>query len=1091
MTYAPHMRQIKASAGSGKTHDITGRFLDYLGGLNICSHKPSCTLKPSNHRGGWADILAITFTNAAATEMKERVLERLKKIALGTDEAHGISPSMAKAWVSTILRQYGALNIRTIDSLLHRIVRTAALDLGLPPDFETSFTTNETLEPIFDILMERAWQEDELIISLLEAICYALLMREKSYGFSTGGRIIDTTRPLLEKIITNTLPEISSKAELENHYNILWENFLISCTQMLELMTNEDLQLKKNVFETIVACTRKDKKAPHSAWLRKSCLSDLIYAKHKDKVSQDAKDCYKKLTKATHDFVTHGHIIQKALEWLPFVNFTKLMANEVHVVQQQEHKIPATSIPKLAKEILNLEYGGVSAALCRLGSGIHHILLDEFQDTSIEQWEALRPLAIEALSGGGSITWVGDIKQAIYGWRGGNSTLFDALCTEQELRCMVPEVDQENLPTNWRSREQVVMANNKLFQPLSNANTARPILQSMLSKDFPCHILDNATQKLCHAFVDVAQQVKPENYAGGFVSIEDVGAENAEELSQAVHDKLFERMQDLRQRRAYGDITILTRSNSGAARVAAWLMDWGIPVITENSLLLNNHPLVQESLALLNFLNTPHDNLSFWTVLSGSMLRPYLGQDNYSPSVEQLHELALQNEQNKDSLNNILSKEWPEFWNDIFAPFYNTAQLVNPYDTLQEWYRILHVNAHFAKAEIFLRRFLEVVHMAAERGHITMGAFLDYWSKHGHDEKAPMPSKINAVQIMTIHKSKGLQFKVVIIPWSSFSQQDNNPPPVHHCIGNLSLLAPRCKQMGDIFYENQAEQALEAINVFYVACTRAEEELHIFNTHTPALLKMRNLACALELLLPSAGFTLPLQLGLAIEDDEAKSFDQALSENKDIFNTEETRLSPSYISRPMQWLPRLKIFRNPLQELRLSPRLRGLLTHHCLEQFKSTGQAEKDAEYAVKLGLRTFALPITQSKELYDELVKAITWYATLPQVQHWSKHGLTEQSIMDNQGNVWRVDLLLRPSDVYGWRVIEFKTGQEHPDHINQLRNYLNLLDNIKQDHLPASEGGLIYLDLQKCRMVGLQGHTELTHEPMWGKTMHQSETK
>ncbi len=1096
MTQAPHMRQVKASAGSGKTHEITGRFLKYLAGLDICEHNPSCALKSSAKDASWADILAITFTNAAATEMKERVLERLKKIALGKEYDENISPDMAKAWLSTILRQYGALNIRTIDSLLHRIVRTAALDLGLPPDFETSFTTDETLEPIFDALLERAWQQDVQIKTMLEAICHVILQREKSYGFATGNRIINTIRPLLEKILNGTLPNISSQNELQSHYQTLEQDFLILCSQMLEYMTNEDLQLKKNVFETIVACTRGDKKAPNSSFLKKSDITELIYAKHKDKASQAAQDCYLRLADAAHNFTTYGHIIQKALEWLPFVNFTKLMAKEVSIFQQQEHKIAAVSIPLLAKQILSLEYGGVSAALCRLGSGMHHILLDEFQDTSQEQWEAILPLGVEALASGGSLTWVGDIKQAIYGWRGGDSNLFDALCSEQELRCIVPHVEREGLPTNWRSREQVVLTNNKLFAPLGLMDTAKPVLKAMLSKEFPNHILDVAAEKLCHAFADVEQKVKPENFAGGYVTIEDVQGDKSEDLTQAVHDKLFERMQDLRQRRAFGDITILTRSNSGAARVASWLMEWDIPVITENSLLLNTHPLVQESIALLNFLNNPHHNLSLWTVLSGKMIAPYLGQENYSPSLAQLHELALQRtSKDNETFVNIFQQFWPEFWENIFAPFYNTALLFSPYDTMQEWYKSLNVNINFPEAEIFLRRFLEVMHMASERGHMSIGSFLEYWTKNGNDEKAPMPTKINAVQIMTIHKSKGLQFKVVIIPWTSFNQQETNPPPVHHSFNRLNVLAPRCKQMGDIYYINQAEQALEAINVFYVACTRAEEELHIFNTHTPHLLKMRNLACGLEILLPSAGFELPLQQGLAIEDEEITTLNQALpapldisinTESADMANEAKYSLSPNYILRPMQWLQRLKTFRNPLESLRLSPNVRGLLAHHCLEQFRSTGNAINDAEAAVSLGLRTFAIPITRTESLYNELVEAITWYATLPQIQHWSRHGLSEQSLMDNQGDIWRVDLLIRPEQTHGWRVIDFKTGYEHKDNLKQMQNYIKLLDKLEPKNALPSEGLLIYLDLQQCYMVNAQGSSGPFNKPVWEQQSH-----
>ncbi len=1086
MSQAPHMRQVKASAGSGKTHDITGRFIDYLANINICEHKPSCVLKHDANTGSWADILAITFTNAAASEMKERVLERLKKIALGKEVIQGITPATAEAWVNTILRQYGSLNIRTIDSLLHRIVRTAALDLGLPPDFETSFTTDETLEPIFDAMLERAWQKDEKIEKMLRAICYSLFLRDNSRGFATGTRITDAIRPVLEQILTEKLPELSPRQDIEKAYEHLEHNFNELCSLLLDFIDKENLQIKKNVRETLVACTRGDKKARKSSLLNKSGLSELLYAKYKDSASDAAQNTYYKLSQAAHIFATDGHILKKALEWLPFVQFAKLLAKDVSHFQLQEHKVPAASIPLLAKKILNLEYGAVSTALCRLGSGINHILLDEFQDTSLEQWEALRPLAAEALSCGGSLTWVGDIKQAIYGWRGGDSSLFDALCQEQELTCMVNDIKMEHLPTNWRSREQVVHANNKLFSPFGNIDTAQSVLGAILSKDFPEHILKVAAQKLCHAFCDVNQKVKPDNYAGGLVTIEEISADNSNELTEAVKSKLYEYMQDLCERRAYSDITILTRSNSGAAQVAQWLMSWEIPVITENSLLLNTHPLIQESIAFLHFLNTSHDDLNFWTVLSGSILSPYLGKKNYSPSLDELHDWLLKqsNSTNQTTLSFEFEKQWPDFWEDIFAPFYNTSQLISPYDAMQEWYRILKVHENFTESQVFLRRFLEVLHGAAERGYATLSTFLDYWTKHGSDEKAPMPSKINAVQVMTIHKSKGLQFKVVILPWTSFNLQNNNPPPVHHKVQGLNVLAPRCSQMGDIYYKNQAEQALEAINVLYVACTRAEEELHIFHTHTKTLLRMQNLACGIKMLLPILNMQLPVKLGFSIEIEDEKP--QQNQHPKRDLPAKEQQSTISHISRPMEWLPSLKLFRNPLEDLIYSPRLRGLLTHHCLEQFQSTGDAKSDAKRAVKLGLRTFTLPITQTKTLYHELVQALTWYATLPQIQEWTQYGIPEQSIMDRDGMVYRVDLLLTPYDGYGYRVIEFKTGLEDDKHIKQLHNYIKLFNevsSINQEAIVSCEGVLIYLDLQKCKMVTAESCSEFIDLPIWNK--------
>lgn len=128
-------------------------------------------------------------------------------------------------------------------------------------------------------------------------------------------------------------------------------------------------------------------------------------------------------------------------------------------------------------------------AFCRLGTSLTHILVDEFQDTSREQWEAIHPLVLEALSRGGSLTWVGDVKQAIYGWRGGDATLFDEVRSDAELCAVAPEPRVDILPTNWRSCRAIVETNNTLFRQLSETATAKAVLSAMLPKDTPSPLL--------------------------------------------------------------------------------------------------------------------------------------------------------------------------------------------------------------------------------------------------------------------------------------------------------------------------------------------------------------------------------------------------------------------------------------------------------------------------------------------------------------------------------------------------------------------------------------------------------------------------
>jgi len=163
-SHDPQLRQIRASAGSGKTYELTTSFLKHLSGAAEAGGGSfsGCSAVHSGPHG-WPEILAVTFTNRAAAEMQERIIGRLKDTALGTGKpAPGWTREQARRWVGIILRRYGALNVRTIDSLLHLIVRLTALELDLPPDFEPVFATDEAIAPLLDSLLEQSRRDERL-----------------------------------------------------------------------------------------------------------------------------------------------------------------------------------------------------------------------------------------------------------------------------------------------------------------------------------------------------------------------------------------------------------------------------------------------------------------------------------------------------------------------------------------------------------------------------------------------------------------------------------------------------------------------------------------------------------------------------------------------------------------------------------------------------------------------------------------------------------------------------------------------------------------------------------------------------------------
>ncbi|MFR6518182.1 MAG: UvrD-helicase domain-containing protein [Bilophila wadsworthia] len=383
---------------------------------------------------------------------------------------------------------------------------------------------------------------------------------------------------------------------------------------------------------------------------------------------------------------------------------------------------------------------------------------------------------------GGSLTWVGDVKQAIYGWRGGDATLFDEVRSDAELCAVAPEPRVDILPTNWRSCRAIVETNNTLFRQLSETATAKAVLSAMLPKDTPsallATILEEGAQLLKEGFAGSEQKVAPDK-AEGFLRLQRVYGDKSEDLDEEVRERLLGCVQEVVSRRPWGDVTVLVRSNGKAAQVAGWLMEEGIPVVTDNSFLLAEHPLVEQITALLTFLDSPRNDLAFWTFLSGrQMLLPLIPLSEQA--LEDWAAARRTSERRNMPLFMAFREDFPDIWRKWIAPFHADAGLLTPYDVTREALGRLDIWSRYPDEAAFVRRFLEIIHVAEGQGYGSLSSFLDYWNKHGQQEKAPMPETLDAVRVMTMHKSKGLQFPVVIVPWHNFSQRVDSPAVETH-----------------------------------------------------------------------------------------------------------------------------------------------------------------------------------------------------------------------------------------------------------------------------------------------------------------------
>ncbi|WP_273523162.1 UvrD-helicase domain-containing protein [Mailhella massiliensis] len=1070
-------RQIKASAGSGKTYTLTSTFLSLLAGSSGASwsRPPSGCALAEEDCYGWQEILAITFTNKAAAEMRERLLQRLKTMALASrkDAKDAFwKPARAREAVDMLIRSYGSLNIRTIDSLLHLMVRLSALDFDLSPDFEPRFSDEEITGPLFDDMAERA-RTDEELGAIFRRACRQMLRSEKVRGFLAGERIRDRVTAMVSLMLAAdgwSVRDLASPEEAEEHFQEILRGIQNDARELRARLEQEELSASKHFLNALTACIecggRASKLPFSSAMLQKESFDDCLLKASKGRAGLALHALYESI----RDDMRHLRVLMGARRLMPFAELAQAVYSRLEDEERRTGIIAASQVPRLAIRAAD-DSEGVNELFCRLGARVRHMLIDEFQDTSRDQWMALQPLAEEALAKNGSLTIVGDVKQAIYGWRGGDAALFDELVRKcSPLLSLAGQPTLETLPFNWRSRKRIVAWNNALFSPLGNMEVARELLRPLAEGD--AELLNEQAALLCEAF-DRAAQSAEKCRSGGFVKLSRLEKGREEErLSRLLPDMV----EKLGCSHSLGDICILTRNNEQAAKASSWLMARHIPVVTQGSLLLAEQPVIAGIVSLLRFLNDPEDDIAFWSALLCEELLPPLPHKDAFLTGTDLLDWAARRPRRR-SMAAQFSQDFPEAWEAVFAPLHDNAGLLTPYDAVMEIVERWNVMERRPEAEGFVRRFLEVLFCAEEAGISDLSGFLDLWDESGSQEKAPLPESMEAVRIMTMHKAKGLEFDVVILPWLNFSLgRASDDKALFWKSRGVGLLAPLCREMGRPWLKDRMDTARESLHLIYVAMTRAVSELYCFlpdASDGPVSLMLDTLISRQTDVLKEEGDDLYWgdKPKAPAEETPRPAAESAAPAAPAPENTvmppekadTETQEEQEDAWRPMGWLPRLRIFKNDLEDWTFTAKRRGTLIHHCLEGLQISGvgeaSARRDAALAAARGISTFPLPVPDRENVQKEVEDCLAWYARLPETPHWLAFGTPEHSLLDGEGRQFRVDLLV--DDGKELIAVEYKTGTSGDlpadGHRQQLLHYLDLLEKAMGQ---KARGALVYLD-------------------------------
>ena len=813
----------KSSAGSGKTFTLVK---EYLKLALIDKDKLTYNFKR---------ILAITFTNLAAAEMKERIISSLKQIIENNQSSEianilkqelNISPeeliNRSKIVLENILHNYSDLAVGTIDSFTHKLIKTFAFDLRLPINFNLELDPNEFYNTVIDDLIYKIG-DDEYIGNLLKE--FTLNQVDVGGSWDPEINLKEFTKLLTKEeseTYFNKLNEFSEeqllsiKQKINDDIKTFINAIHTIASEAIELFNNFELELDNfkyngigniSVFQNIVK-TRynfiKDK------WTRfEDAILNEDWLKNNSPISvSDTKKIAEELSQIGTQlllYINNNYKTYRLNELLSKHLYSLLLLKKIQdIALQTKQEEQIVFLSEFNKTIFNLINNEPTPFIYeRIGEKYHHYLIDEFQDTSNLQFQNLIPLLDNALSNGFYNLIVGDGKQSIYRWRNADVKQFEVLpnilntdknqITLQREENLIRNYSKKILDTNYRSTSTIVNFNNQFFR----------------------HVADNFIHENDKEIYDeLEQKIKIEN--DGFVSIRnDVldGITIDEHNTHLVHDYINNA---LNKNFTYADICVIVRKKRDGHTIANYLKSYNIPIISNESILLKNSLEVNTIVSFLKYLSNNNDQVSAAAVLN------YLYQKqqiNFNLYCELLIKI------NNTNLFELLNYIGIQINADDFL-------FQNIFDNCLTLLKALELNSN---EHNYIRFFLDEVLDFLVNNNSNLNEFLQWWENRKNTASIIISPDANAVKIMTIHASKGLEFPVVIIPYCNWKlfKEEYKWVNINNC--NIKLPTAVIKinnQINDAGFETEYSleennQILDHINMLYVAFTRAVQNLHI------------------------------------------------------------------------------------------------------------------------------------------------------------------------------------------------------------------------------------------------------------------------
>ncbi|MFC4212190.1 UvrD-helicase domain-containing protein [Pedobacter lithocola] len=1054
------LKILQASAGSGKTFSLTAHYLTLL----------------FSGENKYREILAVTFTNKATEEMKSRILEVLVGLAQGNpsnkiDDYRKLIliaypqltaqelQSKADKIYRKILHDYSRFSVSTIDGFVQKVIRGFAFELGLNADYNLEMNYDKVKDDLVNKL-DNALNDNKQLLQWIIDLAIERISDNKSWNykielynligeiFSERFQIFETA---VEELGLDNIDELFkkyinvTKEEIKNFEDEIIR-LATDAHAALEVLGIENDQLKGKSKSPL---TKLILTAPGDFSKIESIFNLIDEPEEWFQKNAYSSEAYETVNPILHQIKAHylAHLpnYQLAIAFNKNLYYLRLMQEIAVLLKEyraENDNLLISDAQKLISGITEDAGDNPSFIWEKVGNRYKNFLFDEFQDTSTSQWGSFKSLLTNAIATPSvdSIDHliVGDTKQSIYRWRNGD---WNILHKHAKTDVGVHNVIEESLEENYRSTENIITFNNVLYLsiPLTLQNELNENLASKPESISTWWNSQNYNQIITDIYAGSKQNFAKNTLKGGTIKIKKFGKEHAPDearFSETIFrdialDDVIQEIFYLKDKQHYAlkDIAILVRSNSEALLTVQKLMEQKLPVLSGDALLISNNSAIQLLINTLKVLIGLDAQTALYKANCIALFNSLHGKEANANHYLNLNNATL------NSLSNVLPKSLCENWQSWLQ-----LPLPELVEILIEAYELKNLAQHLP----YLLAFRDLTANAGRLGEKGIISFLTWWDEDGIKKSLPSPDGADAIQIITIHKSKGLAFRAVFVPFCNWEIKGkpnstfwvSSEDTVYKELRGIPLKYNKDladSSISKAYFEELLYNNMDALNMLYVATTRSKDFLYI------ATMGKAEAKGNKEVNLSNMGDVLNHTFNDKFDENGVYEIVDYLSiENKPVeanFISLESypttnRLSELYIPSEEKHLKHLV-------NIEKSGR-KGSILHDIL----ASSSTEKGVfDYTSNLVLQGI-IKEEEKQKLIDSALEVLN-HPELKEILEKATESITEKNIIDASGKLHRPDRVLINADEV--IILDYKfTLEESNKHIEQVDKYRNLLAEI-----------------------------------------------